>query len=36
MAISKTIKDFMEQASWIRRIFEEEVMFKAPYSEGNL
>lgn len=36
MAISKRVKDWMEQSSWIRKMFEEGVALKARYGEKNV
>ena len=36
MAISKKIEKFMEQASWIRRMFEEGVRLRQEYGEDNV
>ena len=36
MAISKRIKEWMEQSSWIRKMFEEGVAVKAQYGEENV
>ena len=33
MAVSKKIKQFMEQGSWIRRMFEEGIVLKQQYGE---
>lgn len=36
MAVSKKIKQFMEQGSWIRRMFEEGIALKRQYGEENV
>ena len=36
MAVSKKIKQFMEQGSWIRRMFEEGIVLKQQYGEENV
>ncbi len=36
MTISKRIKEWMEQSSWIRRMFEEGMVLKAEYGEENV
>jgi len=36
MAISKRIKEWMEQSSWIRKMFEEGITLKARYGEENV
>jgi len=36
MAISKRIKEWMEQSSWIRKMFEEGVALKAQYGEESV
>ena len=36
MAVSKKIKHFMEQGSWIRRMFEEGIALKQQYGEENV
>jgi len=36
MAISKRIKEWMEQSGWIRKMFEEGVALKARYGEENV
>ena len=36
MAISKQIKEWMEQSSWIRRMFEEGTALKAQYGEERV
>ncbi len=36
MAISKKIEEFMEQASWIRRMFEEGLRLKQEYGEDKV
>lgn len=36
MTISKRIKEWMEQSSWIRKMFEEGVTLKAQYGEENV
>ena len=36
MAISKRIKEWMEQSSWIRKMFEEGMALKAEYGEENV
>lgn len=36
MAVSKKIKQFMEQGSWIRRMFEEGIALKQQYGEENV
>lgn len=36
MAVSKKIKNFMEQGSWIRRMFEEGIALKQQYGEDNV
>ena len=36
MAISKKIQQFMEQGSWIRKMFEEGISLKQKYGEENV
>ena len=36
MAVSRKIKQFMEQGSWIRRMFEEGIALKQEYGEDNV
>ena len=36
MAVSKKIKKFMDQGSWIRRMFEEGIALKKEYGEQNV
>ena len=36
MAVSNKIKQFMEQGSWIRRMFEEGITLKQQYGEENV
>ena len=36
MAISKQIKGWMKQSSWIRKMFEEGAVLKARYGEENV
>ena len=36
MAVSQKIKKFMEQGSWIRRMFEEGIALKQQYGESNV
>ena len=36
MAVSNKIKQFMEQGSWIRRMFEEGIALKQQYGEENV
>ena len=36
MAVSNKIKQFMEQGSWIRRMFEEGIALKRQYGEENV
>lgn len=36
MAVSKKIKHFMEQGSWIRRMFEEGIALKREFGEENV
>ena len=36
MAVSKKIKQFMEQGSWIRRMFEEGIVLKQQFGEENV
>ena len=36
MAVSKKIKQFMEQGSWIRRMFEEGIALKQEFGEENV
>ena len=36
MAISNQIKEWMEQSSWIRKMFEEGIALKSRYGEGNV
>ncbi len=36
MAVSKKIKGFMQQGSWIRRMFEEGIALKQQYGEENV
>ena len=36
MAVSNKIKNFMDQGSWIRRMFEEGIELKQRYGEDNV
>ncbi|MCL0105263.1 pyridoxal phosphate-dependent aminotransferase [Dehalococcoidia bacterium] len=36
MAVSNKVKKFMEQGSWIRKMFEEGIALKAQYGEDNV
>ena len=36
MAVSQKIRDFMEQGSWIRRMFEEGIELKQKFGEENV
>ena len=36
MAVSNKVKKFMEQGSWIRKMFEEGIALKAQYGEANV
>ena len=36
MAVSNKIKQFVEQGSWIRRMFEEGIALKQQYGEENV
>ena len=36
MAISNKVRNFMEQGSWIRKMFEEGIALKQQYGEENV
>ncbi|MCY3638123.1 MAG: pyridoxal phosphate-dependent aminotransferase, partial [Chloroflexi bacterium] len=36
MAVSQKIRNFMEQGSWIRRMFEEGIELKRQFGEENV
>ena len=36
MAVSRKIRDFMEQGSWIRRMFEEGDLLRREHGEENV
>ena len=36
MAVSNKIRNFMEQGSWIRKMFEEGISLKQQYGEDNV
>ena len=36
MAVSKKIKEFMEQGSWIRRMFEDGIALRQEHGEENV
>ena len=36
MAVSKKIRDFMEQGSWIRRMFEEAIALRQKYGDEKV
>ena len=36
MAVSKKIRGFMEQGSWIRKMFEEGIVLREKYGASNV